>query len=352
MNPRPCGDFIDRYDKDMPYVHTRAERVVLLAVLVLAVLLPFYGDTAWTNFAANVGISLIVVLGLQVMTGYGGLVSVGQSAFVGIGAFVTAMLAARYGLPFYVAIPLAALATALLALIFSVPAGRIHGFYFALTTLAAQVLFGLVVVRLPSEWFGATEGLTVRYPSLFGFVFNTPERMYFLVLPTVLILVIVAINIIRSRVGRAFVAVRDNDLAAGVTGINVFTYRVLAFSVAAFFGGVAGGLSAYKIGFVSADQFTLFQSIWFVAMLIVGGQGSILGAIFGTVALSLLEEFVSRSGPTLSTIVPGAGPELIFPLLNLLLGATMILFLIVMPRGIVHLYNRFDRRLRLWPFPY
>ncbi len=352
MNRRPCGDFIDRYDKDMPYVFTRGETVVLATIALALLALPGVADTATVSFATHVAISFIVVLGLQLMTGYAGLVSVGQSAFLGIGGYLTAIMAARMGLPFFVVIPLAATATGLVGLLFAVPAGRIHGFYFALTTLAAQVLFSLVMIRLPKQWFGGTEGLRVPRPSLFDVRLERSEQLYYVALAVAAILLVVAINIMRSRIGRAFVAVRDNDLAAGVTGINVFNYRAIAFSVGAFFAGAAGAVLAYKTGQVSAEQFTLFQSIWFVAMLIVGGQGSILGAAFGAVALSALEESVNRAGPAMSTFIPGVGPEVVFPLLNLLLGATMIVFLITMPRGIVQLYRRLDRRLRLWPFPY
>ncbi len=349
---RPCGYFVESYRKDARFVHTRLERVLMVFALAAIFALPAFLDVAWVSFLNRTAITLVVVMGLQIMTGYTGLINIGQSAFMGVGAYATAIIGTHLDVPFLVVMLLGACATTVFGLLFAFPAGRIHGFYFALTTLAAQFLFAVLIVRLPAGLFGGATGLRLNEPAIFGFAFNTPHRFFYLVAPIALLATIIVINIVRSRVGRAFIAVRDNDHVASVTGINIFWYRVLAFSVAAFFAGIAGSLIGYRNGFVHFEQFTLFQSLWFLAMLIIGGLASPLGAFLGVLSLSLLQELINIFGAELAAILPVGGASVVFPLLNLALGVALILSLILMPRGMAHMYHRAERRYRLWPFPH
>jgi branched-chain amino acid transport system permease protein len=208
------------------------------------------------------------------------------------------------------------------------------------------------MVRLPADWFGASAGIAVASPVVLGMTVNTPTGYYYLVLPFTVAACFAALLIVRSRVGRAFTAVRDNDLAAEVTGINVTYYKVLAFGIASFFAGTAGSLLAYENRLVHFEQFTMFESIWFLGMLIVGGMGSILGAVVGAIALRLLQELLIISGPYLATVLPGARYDIAFPMVNVALGTTIILFLLYQPRGLAHLYRKAERFFRLWPFPH
>ena len=349
---RACGSFAETYVDDMSLLRTRLQWAALAVGLVCLLLLPQVLSPAWTRFASVTGITIISVLGLQILVGLSGQVSVGQSAFMGVGGYVAAIAATKLGWPFPLPVLAGATGAALIGLVFGMPAARIKGFYLALTTLAAQFIFEFAVVRLPSGWFGGSAGIAVEPPTVFGVRIVDPVSFYYTVVPFVVAAVFAALFILRSRVGRAFIAVRDNDLAAEVTGIPVTTYKILAFGVASFFAGTAGALLAYENRLVHFEQFTLFESIWFLGMLIVGGMGSILGAVLGTVALRLVQELLTILGPKIAGYLPGARLDVAFPLVNIVLGATIILFLMYQPRGLAHIYRRVERFFRLWPFPH
>ncbi|MGF7162612.1 branched-chain amino acid transport system permease protein [Rhodoligotrophos appendicifer] len=349
---RACGSFSETYTDDMSLIRTRMQWLLLIAGLIALLLPPVVLPLDWLRFMTITGITIIAVLGLQILVGISGQVSVGQSAFMGIGGYFAAVAATKLQLPFPAALAIGAFGAAGVGVIFGLPAARIKGFYLALTTLAAQFVFEFSVVRLPDEWFGGAAGIPVAPPVIFGHRIDDTVSFYFFVLPFVIAATFVALFILRSRVGRAFIAVRDNDLAAEVTGIPVTRYKVLAFGVASFFAGLAGALLAYENRLVHFEQFTLFQSIWFLGMLIVGGMGSILGAVLGTIALRLVQESLTIVGPQLATYLPGSRLDIAFPMVNVVLGATIILFLVYQPRGLAHLYRKAERFFRLWPFPH
>jgi len=349
---RACGSFSETCANDMSLLRTRWQWAALAAGLVLLLLLPGLLSPAWVRFATITGIVVIAVLGLQILVGFSGQVSVGQSAFMGIGGYFAAVAATKLSLPFPIPILVGAASAALVGVVFGLPAARIKGFYLALTTLAAQFIFEFAVVRLPDDWFGGAAGIPVAPPEILGIRVNDTTGFYYLVLPFAVGAVFCALFILRSRVGRAFIAVRDNDLAAKVTGIDVTYYKVLAFGIASFFAGTAGALLAYENRLVHFEQFTLFQSIWFLGMLIVGGMGSILGAVLGVFMLRLLQELLMILGPQLAQFLPNARYDIAFPMVNVVLGATIILFLVYQPRGLAHLYRRAERFFRLWPFPH
>lgn len=349
---RACGFFSETYIDDMRLLRTRWQWLVLAVFVVMLLIFPMLVSPAWTRFATITGISIISVLGLQILVGLSGQVSVGQSAFMGIGGYFAAISATKLGLPFPWPVLFGAGAAALVGLVFGLPAARIKGFYLALTTLAAQFIFEFSVVRLPTDWFGGAAGIAVAPPTLLGYTINDATGFYYLTVPITMAAVFAALFILRSLVGRAFIAVRDNDLAAKVTGINVTYYKVLAFGVASFFAGAAGALLAYENRLVHFEQFTLFESIWFLGMLIVGGIGSILGAVLGTIALRLLQELLMILGPQLANVLPNARYDIAFPMVNVVLGTTIILFLVYQPRGLAHIYRKIERFFRIWPFPH
>lgn len=349
---RACGDFSESYRNDMRLIRTRWQWAALILLAVGLLLYPQVAGGAWTRFATVTGITIVAVIGLQILVGLSGQVSVGQSAFMGVGGYFAAIAAAKLGVPFPLPILAGAVGATLFGMLFGLPAARIKGFYLALTTLAAQFIFEFSIVRLPAGWFGASAGIAMPTPVIFGTPINTPEGFYYMVLPFVVAACFAGVFILRSRLGRAFVAVRDNDLAAEVTGINVTYYKVVSFGIASFFAGTAGALLAYENRFVHFEQFTLFESIWFLGMLIVGGMGSILGAVLGAIALRLVQELLMIGGPVLVGYLPGARYDIAFPLVNVVLGTTIILFLIYQPRGLAHIYRKAERFFRLWPFPH
>jgi branched-chain amino acid transport system permease protein len=349
---RACGSFSETYLNDMAPIRTVLQWLALAVLAALLLCYPLGASNPWIRFATVSGITIISVLGLQILVGLAGQVSVGQSAFMGIGAYFAAIAATNLNLPFPLPILVGAVGATVVGVLFGLPAARIKGFYLALTTLAVQFVFQFLVVRLPDRWFGGSAGISVAPPSIFGMPIRTTAAYYYMTMPVTVIAVFCALFILRSRVGRAMLAVRDNDLAAEVTGINVTYYKVLAFGLASFFAGVAGGLLAYENRLAHFEQFTLFDSIWQLGMLIVGGMGTILGAVLGSIALRLVQELLTVLGPYLAHLLPGDRYDIAFPMVNVVLGALIILFLIYQPRGLAHLYRRGERYFRTWPFPY
>jgi len=291
----------------------------------------------------------VAVLGLQINVGLAGQINLGQSAFVGVGAFVVAMLAGR-GYGFWICIPAAALVTAAVSILFSLPAIRIRGLYLALTTIAAQIMFPIIVIRLPSDWFGGTSGLPVDPPSLFGVRAGTPSMQYAIAVVVAGLAFVAAMNLTRSRTGRAFRAIRDNDIASSVIGIDLARYKILAFVAGALFAGVSGGLYAYYVRYVSTDQFTLWLSVWYIGMLVVGGLHSPLGAVLGVAAMTAVEEGLHYLGSVVLASSPQFSGGTIFPVANMVLGAFIILILLFEPKGLVHRWSLLKLAYRLWPY--
>jgi branched-chain amino acid transport system permease protein len=297
-------------------------------------------------------ITAVVVLGLQINTGLAGQVNIGQAAFMGVGAYSTAVLASKLHVPFWLALPAGGVFAAFFGLIFGLAAVRIKGFYLALTTIAAQILFHFFVLNLPQKWLGGSNGITLEPAELFGFKFESDVGMYYLCLVVAMVMIAGAYGIARSRHGRIFAAVRDDDVASGMMGINVVRTKALAFLVGAFYAGIGGGLWAYYIRFVAIDQFTLIHSIWFIAMIIVGGMGSITGALIGVFVIRMAQESITSMGPALIERIPFLGGDLVFAVMNIFLGGIIAGFLIFEPRGLMHRWNIAKRSYRMWPYPY
>mgnify|MGYP000862509372 CR=1 FL=1 len=347
----PGGVYSETYAQDRALIRTAGQWAWFVAFILALLVLPLVASGRVVGIANVIGITLVAVVGLQLTSGIAGQINMGQSAFMGVGAYAAGALSAKLGAPFWLAIPVAGIAAAGFGGLFGLAALRIKGFYLALTTIAAQYIFAFAMLKLPKEWFGRAEGIRLEPASLGSFAFDTDARVYYLILLVAAVMTTGAFGVARSRTGRAFVAVRDNDNAAEVIGINVFYYKILAFFMGAFYAGVAGGLWAYYLRYVQADQFTLWLSVWYIGMLIVGGMGSVLGAIVGTVVIRLLQEFISVFGPVLSEALPQLGGQLVFAGMNILLGGLIILFVLFEPRGLVHRWNIVKESYRIWPFP-
>lgn len=348
---QPCGTFNESYEQTKAIVRTRLQWGLLIAFLILVFLVPRLVHESILPMLDIIGIYIVATIGIQLLMGYCGQINLGQASFMGVGAFVSAMLSAKLGLPMLLCMLGGGLGATLYGMIFALPAARVKGFYLGLTTLAAQYIFTFVMLRLPHEWFGGASGLMIRPGSIGNIVFDNVENLYFLIYAVVVISVFFAENIARSRLGRALMAVRDNDNAAGMMGINVFLYKIIAFGLCAFFAGISGSLWAFYVRAVNVETFTLWLSIWFVGMIIVGGMGSILGAVLGAITLRGLEEVLGVVSSNLSSILPQV-TNLIFPMTNVLIGLLIILFLVFEPRGLAHRWELIKNFYRLWPFSY
>lgn len=344
----PCGTFNISYAEDMAIIRTKTQWLLFALFLVFAFAIPFI--PLFSGYILTVliyiCITIVVVMGLNLLTGLCGQISIGQSAFMGIGGFAAALIVLNSPLPFWAALPCAGIAAGLTGLIFGFPSLRVRGLYLALATLAAQFIIHYCLVH----FLGGDVGLHVSPPELGGIVFASDRSYYYIVLVIALIMGLAAKNIARTRVGRALVATRDNDIAAEVMGVDIFRYKLLAFFVGCFYAGIAGALWVFYLGVASAEHYDLFQSIWYLGMIVVGGLGSIIGTVFGVVFIRVLQEItyvmapaVGQALPAISGNVLGALPEIVFSLV-------VLLFLIFEPRGLHHRWEIFKTSYRLWPF--
>ncbi|MDZ4359525.1 MAG: branched-chain amino acid ABC transporter permease [Variovorax sp.] len=347
----PSGIFFTSHAGDRSLVRTRAQWACLVLLLLVLATLPWWASERWVSIGYATFITAVAVIGLQICTGYAGQINLGQSAFMGVGAYGAA-LAMAAGWDALAALLIGGAGAALFGVMFGLTAARIKGFYLALTTIAAQALFHFLVLNLPSSWLGGAGGLHVESASVLGISLNHDRAIYWFSLLVLVVMTVGAFGIVRSRHGRSFEAVRDDDVAAGMMGIPVAATKARAFLVSAFYAGVAGGLWVVALRHVSVEQFTLFNAIWMIAMMIVGGLGSIVGALIGTVMIQLAREGVTSLGPSFIQWVPAVGQDFVFAAMNVLLGTVIILFLLFEPKGVMHRVQITKKTYRLWPFPY
>jgi branched-chain amino acid transport system permease protein len=234
-------------------------------------------------------------------------------------------------------------------LLFGLPSLRIKGFYLIMSTIAAYFIV-MWVINAAYGITGGILGISAPKPEVFGIALRSTASYFYLVTIMAVLATFAAENIGRSRVGRAFVAVRDNDLAAEVMGVNVWAYKVLAFFIGCVFAGVAGSLLVHYYGWCSTEMFHFTDSIWYLGMLIVGGMGSTTGVIFGVVFFRLLDYLVAITGPALAGAFPAIGPQVAASLSFIMRGLVIILFLIFQPKGLTHGWGLIRAYLRLWPF--
>lgn len=349
----PSGVHFSSHAAERALVRTGPQRLWLAAFLLACVAMPWVGGDYLLGVLTLAGVTLVAVLGLQVTVGLAGQLNLGQSAFVGVGAFVAAALAGQGWSP-WLCIPAAAFGAGAVSVLFGLPAVRIKGFYLALTTIAAQIMFPIVMIRLPDRWFGGTAGLPVDPPVVFGVAADTPRAIYWLVLAVVAVAFLGAANLGRSRIGRAFRAMRDNDIASSVIGVDLARTKILAFFAGAFYAGISGALYAYYVRYVSTDQFTLWLSVWYVGMLIVGGLHTPLGAVLGVLAITVLHEGVHAIGAKSLLLLSGisnVSGGTVFALTNVVLGGVIVLMLLFEPLGLAHRWTLLKAAYRIWPYP-
>ena len=349
---QPCGTFNTSYAQEMTIARTRFQIVVAIVAAVLFFgVAPFVLNAQLLSKVNTIGIVIIGALGLQILTGYCGQLNFGQSAFLAIGAYISAMLCKHLGWNWFATVPVAVVGTALVGLIFGLPSLRIKGFYIAITTMAAFIIVMFLLIR-GGTLTGGISGLQVSNVQIGDFVFDNEQKFFYLIMFFVVLAVFFAKNLVRGRVGRAFVAIRDNDLAAELMGINIFKYKLIAFIACSAYAGLAGSLFAAYYGYVAADQFTFAESVWYLGYLIVGGLGSVTGTIFGVVFLKVVEFVIGAAGPSISDVLPAISASYLSTALVILFGLIVIIFLIFEPRGLWHRWELAKASIRFWPFTY
>jgi branched-chain amino acid transport system permease protein len=300
---------------------SRRQILFVAIVLLAACALPFFVSNYRTFQFTLVLVYAVALLGLNMLTGYNGQISLGHGAFYAIGAYCTAILMDRYGVPYWATLPVAGAVCLLVGFLFGLPALRLEGLYLALATFALGVsLPALLKYDKLEHWTGGVQGIVINKPDPpFGLPLNPDQWLYFFTLIVAVGMFVVGWNLLRGRVGRALVAIRDQHIAAEAMGINNAMVKSLTFGVSAMYTGVAGSLGAIAVQFVAPDSFNIFLSIVFLVGIVIGGLASISGAVYG----ALFIQFV----PNIADEISKAAPWAIF-------GLFLIGFVYVMPMGI------------------
>ena len=345
-----CGGFRVSYRSDERLFDT-VTPIVASALFVLVLLaVPATNSVYWLDVLNRIGIAIIGALGLNILIGFAGQISIGHAAFLAVGAYSTAILENNAGLPFFLAIPLGALFTSLFGLLFGIPSLRLKGLYLAIATLAAHFIttFGII------HWESVTKGvigLAVSPPRVFGLELDSDVRMFYLILALVIPAILFTKNLFRTKIGRAFIAIRDQDVAAAVMGVSPFRYKLLAFVISSFYAGVAGGLMAHHSKILFPDAFTLLVAIDYLAMVIIGGMGSVLGSVLGAIFMTLLPEVLKLTATSLTGVYPQAF-GFIASARDVVFGLAIIFFLMYEPQGLARIWVRFKNYWTLWPYAY
>ena len=352
---REAGQFKASYAADQQIFPIRQDRIgVMLLLAVAFIAVPMFASEYWLKgILIQFLVFSLASLGLNILTGYAGQLSLGSAAFMAVGAFASYNFMLRIdGMPLLLAFALGGLMAALVGIAFGLPSLRIKGFYLAVATLAAQ--FFIVWILTKVSWFSndSSSGvITAQDMVIFGYKFASPQAKYLLVLSIVAVMALMAKNMARSTVGRAWMAVRDMDVAAEVIGIRIMYTKLLAFAISSFYCGVAGALYAYAyLGTVEPEGFNLDLSFKILFMIIIGGVGSIMGSFLGAAFIVLLPIFLDV---LVQDVFTGMLPPSIASNLQLMVfGGLIIFFLIVEPHGLARLWQIAKEKLRLWPFPH
>ncbi|MDR3482144.1 MAG: branched-chain amino acid ABC transporter permease [Burkholderiaceae bacterium] len=355
---REAGQFKTTYVADGQIFPIRQDRIAFVLLLAVAfVVIPLGASEYWFSAILTPFLVLaLAALGLNILTGYAGQLSLGSAAFMAVGAYASYNFQLRIdGIPILLSFVLGGVCAAGVGVLFGLPSLRIKGFYLAVATLAAQFFVIWVLTKFPWLSNDSSSGvISAQKINILGIAIDTPMRKYLLVLSVVSILALTAKNLVRSSTGRAWMAVRDMDVAAEVIGIPLMKTKLLAFAVSSFYCGIAGALYAYcYLGSVEPDGFSLELSLRILFMIIIGGVGSILGAFLGSAFILLLPIFLDNFLPPLANLLHlPLRSESLSHIQLMVFGALIIFFLIVEPHGLARLWQITKEKLRLWPFPH
>jgi branched-chain amino acid transport system permease protein len=356
----PCGQFKTSYAADTTIFATPLSRRLVICGVVLLALAPLSigrwepVSDYWITLLIQIGYLGIAALGLNILVGFTGQISLGHAAFFGFGAFASAWANNTLGVPVALSIPLAGVMTTAVGMIVGIPAARIKGLYLAIATLASQFILQDFFAR--ADWFtGGSSGSVAAPFALFGFTVHGDRQYFYVVLAYVVLMYLFASNMLRTRDGRALVAVRDHYLSAEVMGINLTKYRILSFGISSFYAGIGGALFAHYLQYVSIEGFDILLSIQFLGMIIIGGLGSVMGSLMGTAFMVLLPEAMNGIVGLLKSTTWGNIPAVIDGLAFLkqaAIGLAIVLFLIFEPDGLARRWRLIKSYWKLYPFSY
>lgn len=350
------GNLKATYAADERVLDNRYKQCFVYGTMVALALFAGFANDYMILIACQVGILLVAVVGINILTGYTGLVSLGHGAFVAIGAYSVTILHNAFdgvvpdALAVFLVVPIAIAITAGIGIIVGLPSLRVKGLYLAVATLAASfIVIFLVEHETFAPFTGGVVGIDTPVPNLLGWELDTKREMFVLIAVIAFLSILAAQNLIRTRVGRAFIAIRDRDYSAEILGISLLRYKLTSFALSAAYCGLAGALFAYFYARILPEQFELDLSLELVAALIVGGMGRTMGPVFGVILIVLVPELIK----VISSIATGgdsASARYAAPLQEVAFGCLLIFFLLKEPLGINHITDRILRAANRWPF--
>ncbi len=336
-----------RYGDDIALLDTAFVRFWALVGIVCALALPQFLTNYWAGVFNETLITIIGALALNLLMGTTGQISLGHAGFVAAGAFTVAILLSISPMPIVAPLAAATLVGALLGVLVGVPALRLKGLYLAVSTLAAHFVI-VVALGQYQAFVSYGSGFTIDPPDVFGFALTSEKRWCYFLLPVALGVLVINANWLRSAYGRAWLAIKNKEVAAEALGVNAARFKLLAFGASTALTCFAGGLWAYHTGFVSIEAFDFNMLVQFLAVVIIGGLGSLLGVVLGSVLVVVLPHLISSAIET-APLLKGSGMK-VFEIQNLLFGVTMLAFLILEPRGLAGIWARIRFYFELWPF--
>lgn len=342
------GHYVETYGQLVGLSDSRAVWTWTAVLLAAAAALPAVVGNYGLTIATTICITAIGAIGLNLLTGTTGLISLGHSGFLAVGAYTNAILLTDYGWPLAASLPAAGAAAAIVGLIVGIPSLRLRGLYLAITTLAFAFIVNHLILYAEPITHGPN-GIFLKRTDFLGLPLANDRALYWFVLGVTILMTLAALNILRTRIGRAWLAIRDHDVAARVMGVNLVAYKLAAFVVSSFFTGIAGALVALQIRFVSIDVFDLLLSIEALAMIIFGGLGSVAGAIVGAAFLVLLPEFIRELLALLGGSASDAFMRNVFQIRAVAYGVVIVFFLRFEPHGLIGLWRDAKKYWVNWP---
>ncbi|MGD9113056.1 MAG: branched-chain amino acid ABC transporter permease [Desulfobacterales bacterium] len=360
----PCGDYHQNYLQDQAWFQTKfiKGKMILLA-LCLFIFIPLVADDYWLSVCNTVGYTILGALGVQLLIGFCGQVTLGHAAFIAVGAYTSTLLILEFpwpkflldiGLAYPVSIVFAGLVAGIWSVIFGLPSAKVKGFYLILTTMAAQfITVDFIITQYVAQIGGRGQAFSLPPGTIkIGpWVIDSDIKVYFMMIVLVIICVIGLANLLRTRAGRAWVAIRDNDISAEVMGINVVQYKLMAFFVAGFIGGIAGAFWISNLAAISPEHFPWFWSLWLVGVILIGGVGSIHGAIFGSIFMVVVIELLQLAIMPLADTYPKLLMDFLF-IKEAAFGLAICAFMIFEPNGLAYRWWQIKNYFNLWPFSY
>jgi branched-chain amino acid transport system permease protein len=360
----PCGEYHENYREDHAWWQTRFIKGKMIALmLVLFIGIPYVADDYWLSVCNQVGYTILGALGVQLLIGFCGQVTLGHAAFLAVGAYTSTLLTLEFpwpkllldlGLAYPLSIFVAAVVAGIWCVLFGLPSAKVKGFYLILTTMAAQfITVDFVITQYISQIGGRGQAFSLPLGTIkIGpWVIDSDVKVYYMMIVLVILLTTAVVNLLRSRVGRAWVAIRDNDISAEVMGINVVQYKLFAFFVAGFIGGVAGAFWISNLAAISPEHFPWFWSLWLVGVILIGGVGSVHGTIFGSIFMVVVMELLQMAVIPLASSYPKLLMDFLF-IKEAAFGLAICAFMIFEPNGLAYRWWQTKNYFNLWPFSY